>query len=319
MPADSSRSRRRRTSVSTARSNSSSDVFITANRLSKSKRRPSTAATSSVGRASAGTCASRARTDARSASGRGSSPAASPAISPARSACSIDVRKNALPSVSRCRRAASSAPPWPASSSFVSASRSLASGTCRACGSRRKLATRSAKRARLSSSSSRYAYSRQHGQARRLAREVVEKLRARVVGPLQIVDDHEELPRGREHLEQLSDRAEEARLACLGKIGREHAAPSRAAPHPARAPRSPRARRAAACAAPRSVRARAPASRRRSRADTASPTRSRNNSSRASPFRVSAPDARARARAGSCRLRARPRRAPRDRCLRRDP
>ena len=50
----------------------------------------------------------------------------------------------------------------------------------------------------------------------------MEELRARVVGPLQVVDDHEELPRGRERLEQLNDRAEEARLARLGKIGRQH-------------------------------------------------------------------------------------------------
>jgi len=86
---------------------------------------------------------------------------------------------------------------------------------CRACGSRRKLATRSARRARVELFVA-IGVKRQHGQARRVAREIVEKLSARVVGPLQIVDDYEQVSRGREQLEQLDNCVKKTRLARLG-------------------------------------------------------------------------------------------------------
>ena len=54
--------------------------------------------------------------------------------------------------------------------------------------------------------------------ARRLAREVVKELRARVVGPLDIVDHDDELLSDREGFEQLHDGAEEPRLAGFGKV-----------------------------------------------------------------------------------------------------
>jgi hypothetical protein len=63
---------------------------------------------------------------------------------------------------------------------------------------------------------------REYGQAPGLATEVVEELRTRVVGPLQIVDDDEQVAGRRRELQQLHDRTEEPRLARFWQIRREH-------------------------------------------------------------------------------------------------
>jgi hypothetical protein len=100
---------------------------------------------------------------------------------------------------------------------------------------------------------------REDRQARGLAAEIVEELRARIVGPLQVVYDDEQLTGLCRQHEKLHDRTEQAGLARFGQVRREHRHRGALCDLGRRAPRSRRSTPAATSAARRAAPARAPA------------------------------------------------------------
>ena len=140
--------------------------------------------------------------------------------------CRIDIRKNGLPSVSRCRRCGQSrcgelASPSAATRVSASARSNRASGTRRAP----RLAAQALDESREPLVAVELLVAirvdHEHRSLGDVTGEVVEHLRARVVRPLDVVHHQNERPTFSRRLEKLVHRARKASLACLGEIARQ--------------------------------------------------------------------------------------------------